>query len=86
MKACYVTEILISHDDFFFFWQVKIAVKFVDGWPVIGRIRFCFAHPPYIQMTASPLYKGGIDVTYFPGADRWLVIYNICLHKLLNFF
>ncbi|KAH9544345.1 hypothetical protein CY35_13G114600 [Sphagnum magellanicum] len=52
--------------------KVKIAVKFVDGWPVIGRIRFCFAHPPYIQMTASPLYKGGIDVTYFPGADRWL--------------
>jgi Ca2+-dependent lipid-binding protein len=61
---------------FYFFLQVKIAVKFVDGWPVIGRIRFCFAHPPYIQMTASPLYKGGIDVTYFPGADRWLVIYN----------
>jgi Ca2+-dependent lipid-binding protein len=50
----------------------------VNGWPVIGRIRFCFAHPPYVQMTARPMYKGMMDVTYIPGAASWLVI-NITL-------
>ncbi|CAM6033293.1 unnamed protein product [Sphagnum compactum] len=52
--------------------KVKVAVKFVNGWPVLGRIRFCFAQLPYVQMTACPLYRGGIDVTYIPGAARWL--------------
>jgi hypothetical protein len=52
--------------------KVKIAVKFANGWPVIGRIRFCFAHPPYVQMTARPMYKGMMDVTYIPGAAGWL--------------
>jgi Ca2+-dependent lipid-binding protein len=47
-------------------------VKFVNGWPVLGRIRFCFAQLPYVQMTARPLSKGGIDVTYIPGAASWL--------------
>jgi hypothetical protein len=51
-------------------------VKFVNGWPVLGRIRFCFAQLPYVQMAARPLYKGGIDVTYFPGAASWLVNYT----------
>ncbi|KAH9534804.1 hypothetical protein CY35_17G022800 [Sphagnum magellanicum] len=52
--------------------KVKIGVKFVDGWPVIGRIRLCFTTAPFLQMTARPLFNAGVDVTEIPGIAQWL--------------
>ncbi|KAH8935387.1 hypothetical protein BDL97_17G024500 [Sphagnum fallax] len=52
--------------------KVKIGLKFVDGWPVIGRIRVCFTTPPVLQMTARPLFNAGVDVTEIPGIAQWL--------------
>ncbi|CAM6013078.1 unnamed protein product [Sphagnum balticum] len=52
--------------------KVKIGLKFVDGWPVIGRIRVCFTTAPFLQMTARPLFNAGVDVTEIPGIAQWL--------------
>jgi Ca2+-dependent lipid-binding protein len=58
--------------------KVKIGVKFVDGWPVIGRIRLCFTTAPFLQMTARPLFNAGVDVTEIPGIAQWLVHLLVC--------
>ncbi|KAI4366025.1 hypothetical protein MLD38_021954 [Melastoma candidum] len=52
--------------------KVLIGVKFVREWPFIGRLRLCFAEPPYFQMTVKPLFTHGVDVTEVPGIAGWL--------------
>jgi Ca2+-dependent lipid-binding protein len=53
--------------------QVLVGVKFVRGWPFLGRVGLCFVEPPYFQMTVKPLINHGFDVTEFPGISGWLV-------------
>lgn len=52
--------------------KVLIGIKFIPRWPFLGRLRVCFAEPPYFQMTVKPLFTHGIDVTELPGIDGWL--------------
>ncbi|TVU23187.1 hypothetical protein EJB05_30222, partial [Eragrostis curvula] len=52
--------------------HILVGVKFVRGWPFLGRIRLCFVEPPYFQMTVKPLINHGLDVTEFPGISGWL--------------
>lgn len=51
---------------------VKFSVKFLKGWPVLGRVRFSFEHTPTVTMTARPYNKNGIDMKIIPGAANWL--------------
>lgn len=44
-----------------------------DGWPMIERIRFCFARAPYIDLEAHPIYNSGVDVSDLPGIASYLV-------------
>lgn len=53
-----------------------IGVKFIQRWPFLGRLRVCFAEPPYFQMTVKPIFNHGIDVTEVPGIAGWLVSRN----------
>lgn len=55
-------------------FQVKFSVQFVKGWPVLGRVRFCFANTPIVDMTARPNFKNGLDMRFIPGAANWLVL------------
>ncbi|KAL2943420.1 hypothetical protein RDABS01_031768 [Bienertia sinuspersici] len=52
--------------------KVLVGVKFLRSWPFIGRLRVCFAEPPYFQMTVKPIFNHGLDVTEFPGIAGWL--------------
>ncbi|XP_049404790.1 C2 domain-containing protein At1g53590-like isoform X2 [Solanum stenotomum] len=52
--------------------KVLIGVKFLRKWPFLGRLRVCFAEPPYFQMTVKPIFTHGIDVTELPGVAGWL--------------
>ncbi|KAL9262337.1 C2 domain-containing protein [Drosera capensis] len=52
--------------------KVLIGVKFLRKWPFIGRLRVCFAEPPYFQMTVKPIFNHGVDVTELPGIAGWL--------------
>ncbi|XP_031386322.1 C2 domain-containing protein At1g53590-like isoform X2 [Punica granatum] len=52
--------------------KVLIGVKFLEHWPFLGRLRVCFAEPPYFQMTVKPIFTHGIDVTELPGIAGWL--------------
>lgn len=52
--------------------KVLVGVKFLRSWPFIGRLRVCFAEPPYFQMTVKPLFNHGFDVTELPGIAGWL--------------
>ncbi|XVF18402.1 hypothetical protein REPUB_Repub11eG0018500 [Reevesia pubescens] len=52
--------------------KVLIGVKFVRQWPFLGRLRVCFAEPPYFQMTVKPIFTHGLDVTELPGIAGWL--------------
>ncbi|XP_006349992.1 C2 domain-containing protein At1g53590-like isoform X1 [Solanum tuberosum] len=52
--------------------KVLIGVKFLRKWPFLGRMRVCFAEPPYFQMTVKPIFTHGIDVTELPGVAGWL--------------
>ncbi|XVE52975.1 hypothetical protein DITRI_Ditri02bG0167600 [Diplodiscus trichospermus] len=52
--------------------KVLIGVKFIRQWPFLGRLRVCFAEPPYFQMTVKPLTTHGLDVTELPGIAGWL--------------
>ncbi|XWS10218.1 hypothetical protein CRYUN_Cryun39dG0056400 [Craigia yunnanensis] len=52
--------------------KVLIGVKFLRQWPFLGRLRICFAEPPYFQMTVKPIFTHGLDVTELPGIDGWL--------------
>ncbi|GAB2284265.1 hypothetical protein Dimus_018731 [Dionaea muscipula] len=52
--------------------KVLIGVKFLRKWPFIGRLRLCFAEPPYFQMTVKPIFNHGVDVTELPGIAGWL--------------
>lgn len=52
--------------------KVLVGVKFLRSWPFIGRLRVCFAEPPYFQMIVKPLFSHGFDVTEVPGIAGWL--------------
>ncbi|KAL6975558.1 acetolactate synthase [Sarracenia purpurea var. burkii] len=52
--------------------KVLIGVKFIRHWPFLGRLRVCFAEPPYFQMTVKPIFTHGLDVTELPGIAGWL--------------
>lgn len=52
--------------------KVLVGVKFLRKWPFLGRVRLCFAEPPYVQMTVKPIFTHGIDVTELPGISGWL--------------
>lgn len=52
--------------------KVLVGVKFLRSWPFIGRLRVCFAEPPYFQMTVKPIFSHGLDVTEVPGIAGWL--------------
>ncbi|XWS27431.1 hypothetical protein CRYUN_Cryun26dG0114600 [Craigia yunnanensis] len=52
--------------------KVLIGVKFIRQWPFLGRLRVCFAEPPYFQITVKPIFTHGLDVTEVPGIDGWL--------------
>ncbi|XP_047307362.1 C2 domain-containing protein At1g53590-like [Impatiens glandulifera] len=52
--------------------KVLIGVKFLRHWPFLGRLRLCFAEPPYFQMTVKPVFSHGLDVTELPGIAGWL--------------
>lgn len=52
--------------------KVLIGVKFLPNWPFLGRLRVCFAEPPYFQMTVKPIFATGLDVTELPGIAGWL--------------
>ncbi|KAK8527561.1 hypothetical protein V6N13_085383 [Hibiscus sabdariffa] len=52
--------------------KVLIGVKFIRKWPFLGRLRVCFAEPPYFQMTVKPVFTRGLDVTELPGIAGWL--------------
>ncbi|KAF9588740.1 hypothetical protein IFM89_015177 [Coptis chinensis] len=52
--------------------KVLVGVKFLPGWPFVGRLRVCFVEPPYFQMTVKPIVSHGIDVTELPGIAGWL--------------
>ncbi|XP_038897505.1 C2 domain-containing protein At1g53590 isoform X2 [Benincasa hispida] len=52
--------------------KVLVGVKFLRDWPYLGRIRLCFAEPPYFQMTVKPIFTHGLDVTELPGIAGWL--------------
>ena len=53
--------------------QVKIGMKFKDGFPMIERIRICFAKAPFIVLQVFPIYNAGLDVAELPGIATWLV-------------
>lgn len=53
--------------------QVKVGLKFKDGWPVIERVRISFGTAPYLEMAAYPIYNSGVDVTELPGLASWMV-------------
>ncbi|KAG6526558.1 hypothetical protein ZIOFF_016549 [Zingiber officinale] len=52
--------------------KILVGVKFLRQWPFIGRVRICFAEPPYFQMTVKPIFGHGLDVTEIPGISGWL--------------
>ncbi|KAL2483486.1 C2 domain-containing protein [Forsythia ovata] len=52
--------------------KVLIGVKFLPHWPFLGRLRICFAEPPYFQMTVKPIFSHGLDVTELPGIAGWI--------------
>ncbi|CAN8259359.1 unnamed protein product [Cochlearia groenlandica] len=52
--------------------KVLIGVKFLRRWPFLGRVRVCFAEPPYFQMTVKPIVPHGVDVAGIPGIAGWL--------------
>lgn len=52
--------------------KVKAGIKFKNGWPVIERLRVCFATAPHVQMTIHPLYNNGVDVSELPGIAQWM--------------
>ncbi|KAL2466711.1 C2 domain-containing protein [Abeliophyllum distichum] len=52
--------------------KVLIGVKFLPHWPFLGRLRVCFAEPPYFQMTVKPIFSHGLDVTELPGIAGWI--------------
>ncbi|WCJ32358.1 Calcium-dependent lipid-binding (CaLB domain) family protein [Euphorbia peplus] len=52
--------------------KVLVGVKFLSQWPFLGRLRVCFAEPPYFQMNVKPVFNHGVDVTELPGIAGWL--------------
>lgn len=54
--------------------QVKISVKFLNGWPVVGRVRLCFASIPQVTMSYKLYYLP--DMSLFPGVDNLVVSFQ----------
>ncbi|KAI3966899.1 hypothetical protein MKW92_012964 [Papaver armeniacum] len=52
--------------------KIVVGLKFIRQYPYLGRLRLCFAEPPYFQMTVKPIFNHGIDVTEFPGIAGWM--------------
>ncbi|CAH8313001.1 unnamed protein product [Eruca vesicaria subsp. sativa] len=44
----------------------------LGSWPFLGRLRVCFAEPPYFQMNIKPIFTHGVDVAVVPGIAGWL--------------
>jgi len=53
--------------------QVKISMKFLNGWPVVGRVRLCFASTPQLTMSYKPYNKNFLDVSLIPGVQTSVV-------------
>lgn len=66
--------------------KVLIGVKFLRRWPFLGRLRVCFAEPPYFQMTVKPIFTHGLDVAVLPGIAGWLVSNHIAFYSLNKSF
>ncbi len=49
---------------------MKLKVKFINGWPVIGRIQISFVDIPDVRLIARTI---GVDLQFLPGANNWLV-------------
>ncbi|KAG0559689.1 hypothetical protein KC19_10G123500 [Ceratodon purpureus] len=50
--------------------KVRITVKFLTGWPVVGRVRICFASTPEVNMTYRPYYRNFPDASLMPGVEN----------------
>ncbi|KAK2646749.1 hypothetical protein Ddye_021944, partial [Dipteronia dyeriana] len=64
--------------------NVLIGVKLLRRWPFLGRLRVCFAEPPYFQMTVKPIFTHGLDVTKLPGIAGSFGSANSALARSLN--
>jgi hypothetical protein len=49
---------------------MKLKVKFINGWPVIGGIQISFVDIPDVQLIAR---TNGLDLQFVPGAYNRLV-------------
>ncbi|KAH8937094.1 hypothetical protein BDL97_16G008000 [Sphagnum fallax] len=49
--------------------KMKLKVKFINGWPVIGRIQISFVDKPDVRLIAR---TNGLDLQFLPGANNWL--------------
>ncbi|CAM6007615.1 unnamed protein product [Sphagnum balticum] len=49
--------------------KMKLKVKFINGWPVIGRIQISFVDIPDVRLIARTT---GLDLQFLPGANNWL--------------
>lgn len=56
--------------------QVKISVKFLKGWPVVGRVRLCFASTPQVTMSYKPYNKNFPDVSLIPVVANLVVSFQ----------
>ncbi|KAH9536703.1 hypothetical protein CY35_16G014000 [Sphagnum magellanicum] len=52
--------------------KMKLKVKFINGWPVIGRIQISFVDIPDVRLIARTI---GVDLQFLPGANNWLPHY-----------
>ena len=53
--------------------QVRISVKFLKGWPVVRRVRFCFASVPVVTMSYKPFSQSFPDVSLFRDVEKYVV-------------
>jgi Ca2+-dependent lipid-binding protein len=54
--------------------KMKLKVKFINGWPVIGHIQISFVDKPDVRLIAR---TNGLDLQFLPGANNWLVSFQI---------
>jgi hypothetical protein len=49
---------------------LRVHWEWIEPYPYIGRVRFCFVTPPRTQVSLEPL--GTIDVTQLPAVGPWV--------------
>jgi Ca2+-dependent lipid-binding protein len=54
--------------------KMKLKVKFINGWPVIGHIQISFVDKPDVRLIAR---TNGLDLQFLPGANNWLVSFQM---------